>query len=109
MTTKAHSYKIPSMVMFFTSTGLTALEPIRMPVVLQYRMFVPDFSITYRKKHKTLRSVFLTTAKNSSLYILSIITIKRELANLNTLSSSLRYNEVDSKLRIKQSDNPQIY
>jgi hypothetical protein len=65
---EAQSYEIPSMVIFFTSTGLTALEPIRMPVVLQYRIFVPDFSITYRKKHKTLRSdeLFLTTARNYS-------------------------------------------
>lgn len=112
MTTKARSYKIPSMVMFFTSTGLTALEPIRMPVVRQYRMFVPDFSITYRKKHKTLRSAFRTTAKNYSLIpffsILYIINIKIELKTY-TLSSSLSYNEVDSKLRIEQSDNPHIY
>ena len=49
MTTRADCCEIPSIVIFFTNTGLTALEPIRMPVVLQYSMFVPDFNITYKK------------------------------------------------------------
>ena len=56
LTTKTDCCDIPSIVIFFTKTGLTALEPIRMPVVLQYNMFVPDFSITWKEKHKTLRS-----------------------------------------------------
>ena len=55
VTTKADCCEIPSIVIFFTSTGLTALEPIRMPVVLQYSMFVPDFNITCKEKHKMLK------------------------------------------------------
>lgn len=33
-----------------SSTGLTIFTPTRMPVVLQYRMFVPDFRFTYKQK-----------------------------------------------------------
>lgn len=37
---------LPSIWMFLSSTGLTIFPPTRMPVVLQYRMFVPDFRFT---------------------------------------------------------------
>ena len=32
--------------MFLSSTGLTIFPPTRMPVVLQYKMFVPDLRLT---------------------------------------------------------------
>lgn len=38
---------LPSIWMFLSRTGLTIFPPIRMPVVLQYKMFVPDFRLTY--------------------------------------------------------------
>lgn len=39
--------------MFFISTGLTAFPPSRMPVVLQYRILVPDFRFTCNTKPYT--------------------------------------------------------
>lgn len=32
--------------MFFSNTGFTIFPPTRIPVVLQYRMFVPDLRVT---------------------------------------------------------------
>lgn len=40
----------PSIWMFLSNTGLTFLPPTRMPVVLQYRMFIPDFRLTWRQR-----------------------------------------------------------
>lgn len=37
---------LPSIVMFFTRTGFTTFDPMRIPVVLQYNIFVPDFKVT---------------------------------------------------------------
>lgn len=35
--------------MFFSNTGFTIFPPTRIPVVLQYRMFVPDLRFTWNR------------------------------------------------------------
>lgn len=43
----------PSIWMLLISAGFTIFPPTKMPVVLQYRMFIPDLRLTFDRQKQT--------------------------------------------------------